>query len=344
MKKIIITLFVLLILCGCAPKIIDGDITIDLTQEFDVNTILDNVKEDTQVSYELDRENSKIIVTLINDDKAETLEKEVTILEPQYTIKDDIKFNPYLDYNINDFITVDEGVKVDHTVDTKASKLIFNLSKGHWSKTVEADVTLESILDFSNVSEYGALIYVMTDWENKNKVFYDYFFNNVPGVGSIDVIVFAEDHTGFHVRYISRGHVPVQTTFVWDENGLITLDNLVDNAMYSSNLTIEYYINYFGGDEGLHEKLIVEDNDTIKVLGDEKLGECLYFKRVDSYTQPYNVVEYLNSFGRTVETAWISGAKYASVWYEPDFKNYSNDYNGIKKYSDVMYDGKHELR
>ena len=37
--------------------------------------------------------------------ETETLEKEVTILEPQYTIKDDIKFNPYLDYDINDFIT-----------------------------------------------------------------------------------------------------------------------------------------------------------------------------------------------------------------------------------------------
>ena len=335
MKRIISIVFTLLVLCGCTtPKVTDGEVIIDLTQEFDVNTILENVKEDTEVSYELDKENSKIIISLTRNDETETLEKEVTILEPQYTIKDDIKFNPYLDYNINDFITVDEGVKIDHTVDTKTSKITFNLSKGIWSKTVEKEFTIDSLFDFSNVGEYGALIYKNYEWVNKNPEFSDNFFNRVPKVGYEDVIVFAPDHTGFHVRYIGEGSRASVSTFIWTEDGKINYDYEVYTPIFAGYPKIKCLVNYFGGEDNLHETFVLQNDGTIKLIADEKRGEVLYYERVDSYNEPYSTAAYLERIGLSIEKSWTDGSELIKVYYEFEYKNYSIEYPKIKNFAE----------
>ena len=338
MKRIISILFILLVLCGCTtPKVTDGEVIIDLTQEFDVNTILENVKEDTEVSYELDKENSKIIISLTRNNETETLEKEVTILEPQYTIKDDIKFNPYLDYNINDFITVDEGVKINHTVDTKTSKITFNLSKGIWSKTVEKEFTIDSLFDFSNVGEYGALIFERVNWVNRMDCFKSSWFNSIPEIGCVDVIVFAKNHTGLRVEYFGQGGVPVECTFTWDEDGNIIFDNKVNTPFFGANMNIEFYENFFC-DDGVNTTFTLNsESNLLKVYGHNKVGEYLDFELKDNFVPPYNTKEYYLSKGKTIEEAWLDGKKIADVWYEPFYENYEVDYTGVKTFANRYY-------
>lgn len=339
MKRIISILFILLVLCGCTtPKVTDGEVIIDLTQEFDVNTILENVKEDTEVSYELDKENSKIIISLTRNDETETLEKEVTILEPQYTIKDDIKFNPYLDYNINDFITVDEGVKINHTVDTKTSKITFNLSKGIWSKTVEKEFTIDSLFDFSNVGEYGALIYKSIEWTNREDIFNQPYFNGLPNVGSYDVIVFSPQYTGFYIRYIGEMVYPKTTTFTWDENGNINFDYGIVNEIYNSNGKVEYYKNFFGGNDMYHETFTIQEDGIIKTIVNEERAEYIYFEKEQNFKQPFDSLQKIkDTFGRSPSHFWTSMPELENVWYEPKYINYSDDYNGIKKYASTIW-------
>ena len=86
MKKILL-ICVLLALTGCGntDKTISNEVDkalatlnapedLIIDENFDVNTILTDVQEGTEVTYEVDEENSKIVITLKNEDRIETLE------------------------------------------------------------------------------------------------------------------------------------------------------------------------------------------------------------------------------------------------------------------------------
>ena len=334
MKRTAVIILALLILCGCStPEVTDEDVTVDLTSDFDIDSILSNVKEGSNVSYQLDKENSKLIITIEYGDKTETLEKEVTIEEPQYSIKDDISFNPYLDYDINDFITVEDGVSIDYSLDIKSSTLTFNLSKGNWSKSIDKQVTLESLFDFSNVGSYGALIYIMKDYANRPEIFNKAIFNKCPGYGLLDVLVLAEDHTGFYIRYHHFSNPQVSTTLTWTDDGVITFDKV----LYMAGV----HYPYLGGDDLQRRTLTILEDGTIKTVLSESRNEYITFEKVDSFSPPMNAKNWIESWGSTVSATYSTWGfpKMIENWYEAGFSSYSTDYNGISVYQESgMYD------
>jgi len=327
MKKILCILLLALLLCGClSTKVTNDEVTINLCEDFDINSILTNVSKNSDVTYEIDKDNSKLIITITKGDKIEIIEKEITIEEPNYSIKENISFNPYRDYDINEFITVDEGVDIDYSLDIESSTLTFNLSKGNWSKTIDKEVTLESLFDFSNVGEYGALIYKMINWENKPADFQSRFYNVIPPFGSIDIYVFAKDHTGFCMRYIVKSILPIEETFTWDDEGNIVFDGKF--VRFDGEHPV------FGGEDGINATFYFNGEGNLVIVSDLKENsERLTFERIDSYEPPFIVWDYCANFGKRPSEAWYGIEALEAAWYEPVFNKYADDYNGAKGYA-----------
>lgn len=73
--------------------------------------------EGTEVSYQLDEDNSKLIITLVNGDKEQTLEAEVNIEHPLVVPNKNITIDVYKGYDIKDLITVDEDTVIEESLD-----------------------------------------------------------------------------------------------------------------------------------------------------------------------------------------------------------------------------------
>lgn len=330
MKKVLSILLVLLVLVGCSEKEsvtvikdknegenfslanyksfkIETNFTIEAYYDEEQNIVQYSVLENkTEDEINLDLNNKKVeeAVDLVLKKTPEDIEikitsedEEINNLIKDYTNKEDIVHNIYLNNEI-------------------------------------INVTKKSIFDFENVNDYNALIFESVNWVNKKNIFKTSYFNNVPEVGSIDVIVFSPDYTGFYVRYFREGSVPVQTSFIWDEEGNIVFDFVAFTPIYNGQ-TIDYYENYFCKD-GIHANFSYEQ-DKLTFFADNERGEYLEFKNNNNFFAPYNIKEYLSSIGLTVESAWTEGEKYASVWYETSYKNYKDDYNGVKTWAKVCY-------
>lgn len=145
MKKIIVILLILL-LAGCGEKSLgkmsDESITIYTAENFDPMSVLLNVEEGTEVSYELDEENSKLVITLTKDDQVQTLEKEVEIVKPLVVANENIVIDTYKGYDVNDLITVEEGTTVEQSLDEEAGILTITAKNGERVETVEVPVEL----------------------------------------------------------------------------------------------------------------------------------------------------------------------------------------------------------
>ena len=138
----------LLLLTACDTKPLaslsipeDEELTIDIRDEFDPNSIIKDVKEGSEVSYELDETNSKIIITITNGDKTETLEKTVNIQYPLGEfIEEDITIDTYTGYDIKDLVNVSEGTEITEELDEENGKLKITLTNGDRTEVIEKDV------------------------------------------------------------------------------------------------------------------------------------------------------------------------------------------------------------
>ena len=157
-KKIIIVLSILLI--GVAgffgykkyaqyvedkkPLIVitEDDVSIDITKKINPNDYLTNIKEDVELSYVLDEENSILTITAKQGEKEEVYQKEVTIVYPTIEVQDDIviDYNEIEEVNINDYINVPEDATVDYVLDEENGHLTITITDGEYSKTIEQDV------------------------------------------------------------------------------------------------------------------------------------------------------------------------------------------------------------
>lgn len=134
MRKIVILTGIMLLLVGCAFANVEKDITIDMTKEFVPESILSDVKEGTEVTYSIDEENSKLTLELTNGDKTQTVERDVTLLYPEYSIAEDITLDLVKGIDIKDYVTADSDTDVDYLLDEDNSNITFILTNGIWSK------------------------------------------------------------------------------------------------------------------------------------------------------------------------------------------------------------------
>lgn len=177
-KKIITVLVLIVLVLGIGivvslnkhlGKLTSDEIVVDVTETFDVNAYLTNLKKGVEVSYELDEENSHLTVNLTNGKKNEVLEKDVTIKYPRVIIPDDISIDTFTGYDINDIVDYEDGVNVSSNLNLEDSELTINYSKGEYSQTVVKKVTLFSsnprdnarFYDCVNIvgTEYGMIVY-----------------------------------------------------------------------------------------------------------------------------------------------------------------------------------------
>ena len=95
MKRLVFILIITAMLFGCAFADVSKDITIDMTKEFVPESVMNNIKEGTEISYLIDEENSKLILELTNKDKTQTIERDVKLVYPEYSIIENIRNRVY---------------------------------------------------------------------------------------------------------------------------------------------------------------------------------------------------------------------------------------------------------
>ena len=134
MKRLVFILIITAMLFGCAFADVSKDITIDMTKEFVPESVMNNIKEGTEISYLIDEENSKLILELTNKDKTQTIERDVKLVYPEYSIIENITLDLTKGIDIRDYITTDQNTKVDYIIDEENSSITFLLTNGIWSK------------------------------------------------------------------------------------------------------------------------------------------------------------------------------------------------------------------
>lgn len=143
MKKLFITLFLILMVSGCSyGKITNEDITIDMTKVFDPMSVITDLKDGASVEYKIDEDNSMLLIDITFNDKVQHLEKEVELLYPKYSVKDDIKLDLVNGISQDDFITVEEGVEVNYELNEDSNSIVILLNKGIWSKEIVAEANI----------------------------------------------------------------------------------------------------------------------------------------------------------------------------------------------------------
>lgn len=114
---------------------VDGTAKVDLSQFYTDSAKL------SKVSYSFNDDETIMAITDENGEETKTFNVPISVIYPSYTITDNIVIDTYVGYDINDFVTADEGVDV--TSELNENILIITLSKGIWSETLEKEVTLE---------------------------------------------------------------------------------------------------------------------------------------------------------------------------------------------------------
>lgn len=114
---------------------IDGTLPVDLSQFYS------NPDKLAKISYVFNEDETMMTITDENGEEPHSFDVPVNVIYPSYTIADDITIDTYTGYDINDFVTADEGVEV--TSELNENILTITLSKGIWVETLEKEVTLE---------------------------------------------------------------------------------------------------------------------------------------------------------------------------------------------------------
>lgn len=147
MKRILLVSIIFLLLTGCGKlakfEDEDAELVIDIRDKFDPSTVLKDVKEGTEISYSLDEENSKLVITLKNGDKEETLEKSITIQYPLGELLcDKIDYYTYKEFDSSLFIKLAEGVKYDYEIDIDNATITYTLTKDNRLEEYKAGLNI----------------------------------------------------------------------------------------------------------------------------------------------------------------------------------------------------------
>ena len=156
-KKIIIILSILLI--GVAgffgykkyaqyvedqkPLIVitEDEVSIDITKKINPNDYLTNIKENVELSYVLDEENSLLTITAKQGEKEEVYQKEVTIVYPTIEVQDDIVYDVYTkDFDINSVVDVSDNATIDYEVNEETGEMTITITDGEYIKTITKEV------------------------------------------------------------------------------------------------------------------------------------------------------------------------------------------------------------
>lgn len=83
-------------------------------------------------------------ITDNNNEEPHTFDVPVNVIYPTYSIAEDITIDTYVGYDINEFVSTEEGVEVTSALDEENSTLSITLSKNDWSVNETVPVTLTS--------------------------------------------------------------------------------------------------------------------------------------------------------------------------------------------------------
>lgn len=213
MKKIFLILLTIL-LVGCSDINIIKEAVIDLTDSFNLENIIEHSDNISILSYDLDIDNSKLLITYLKDDKELTKQFDVTIKQPQYTINDDIVIDVYKGYDIYKIVNAETGIILTSQLDADNCKLTIHLSKGNWSKDETIDV------DIINSNPFPKYYFL-------DQIVYDYF--NYPG----DLT-----HKEFNDVKVIDGYI------LYEDNSLIHFNEEIGNDSIGLDKRVVYYGSY----------------------------------------------------------------------------------------------------
>ena len=117
---------------------IDGTLPVDMSQFYS------NPDKLAKVTYSISEDETVMTVTDENGEEPHSFDVPVNVIYPEYTIASDITIDTYVGYDVNDFVTAEEGVEVVSELDEENSVLSVTLSKNDWTVSENVPVTLTS--------------------------------------------------------------------------------------------------------------------------------------------------------------------------------------------------------
>lgn len=117
---------------------VDGTLPVDLAQFYSNKDKLANL------TYTFNDEETIMTITDNNNEEPHTFDVPVNVIYPIYSVAEDITIDTYVGYDINEFVSTEEGVEVTSTLDEENSTLSITLSKNDWSVNETVPVTLTS--------------------------------------------------------------------------------------------------------------------------------------------------------------------------------------------------------
>lgn len=119
-------------------------IEVDGTLPVDMNQLYSNPDKLAKVSYTISDDETLMTVSDENGEEPHSFNVPVDVIYPEYTIAEDITIDTYAGYDINGFVTAEEGVEITSELDEENSVLNITLSKNIWAKVESVSVTLIS--------------------------------------------------------------------------------------------------------------------------------------------------------------------------------------------------------
>lgn len=119
-------------------------IDVDGTLPVDMNQFYSNPDKLAKVSYVFNEDETIMTVTDENGEEPNSFDVPVNVIYPEYTIAENITIDTYVGYDINDFITAEDEVKITSELDEENSMLNITLSKNDWTVSESVPVTLTS--------------------------------------------------------------------------------------------------------------------------------------------------------------------------------------------------------
>lgn len=117
---------------------IDGTLPVDLSKFYS------NPEKLANLTYTFNEDETVMTITDENGEEPHSFDVPVNVIYPEYTIAEDITVDTYVGYDVNDFVTAEEGVEVVSELDEENSVLNVTLSKNDWTVNKSVSVTLTS--------------------------------------------------------------------------------------------------------------------------------------------------------------------------------------------------------
>ena len=195
-------------------------IDIDGTLPVDMNQFYSNPDKLAKVSYLISADETTMTVTDENGEEPHSFDVPVNVIYPEYTIAENITIDTYVGYDINEFVTAEEGVEVVSELDEENSLLNITLSKNDWINNVKKEVTI------INSNPYP-LNYVGYSPDVKNVTYY--LTLNEDGTGfdktnvfeGADIIWKMNDEYSGYFYWINGSGLPFPFTFNENKTELI---------------------------------------------------------------------------------------------------------------------------